>query len=286
MARAEVRPIKASDLVPVGEFLHQHLNHRLDGSDWAQSISVPWRSGSPNHGFMLIDDGAIVGVYLAFYSNRTIGGRVENFCNLGAWCVLPRHRLHSLLLLRAILAQKGYHFTDLSPSGATISVNDRLKFVHLDTTTALLLNVPWPRLLGSVKVISGRAEIEQVLIGREKDIHQDHVLASAARHIVIVDGNEHCYVIFRRDRRKGVAVFASVLYVSNPGLFLRAARAISSHLLLRHGVVATLIECRIAGGRPAGTILLNKSRPKMFRSETLGPEQIDYLYSELVCVAW
>ncbi len=27
-------------------------------------------------------------------------------------------------------------------------------------------------------------------------------------------------------------------------------------------------------------------RPRMYLSENLGPDQIDYLYSELTCVAW
>ena len=57
-----------------------------------------------------------------------IDGRVERFCNLGAWCVLPEHRFHALRLLKALLAQDGYHFTDLSPSGNVVGLNERLGF--------------------------------------------------------------------------------------------------------------------------------------------------------------
>ena len=56
---------------------------------------------------MLLDDNAVVGAYLAFYSERMIDGRAEPFCNLGAWCVLPSYRFHSLRLLNALLAQPG-----------------------------------------------------------------------------------------------------------------------------------------------------------------------------------
>ena len=79
-------------------------------------VAVPWKADAPNHGFMLRDGQRVVGVYLAFYSERVIAGRVERFCNLGAWCVLPEFRFHSVRLLKALLAQDGYHFTDLSPS--------------------------------------------------------------------------------------------------------------------------------------------------------------------------
>ncbi len=48
--------------------------------------------------------------------------------------------------------------------------------------------------------------------------------ATAARHLVIVRDAETCYVIFRRDRRKKLPLFASIIYVSNPRLFRDAAR--------------------------------------------------------------
>ena len=96
---------------------------RLGRSTGRDALDVPWEVESPNAGFMLLDDDEIVGVQLAFYSERTIDGRRERFCNLGAWCVLPDYRLHSLRLLKAALSQKGYHFTDLSPSGNVIGIN-------------------------------------------------------------------------------------------------------------------------------------------------------------------
>ena len=87
---------------------------------------------------MLRDGQRVVGVYLAFYSERFIADQVERFCNLGSWSVLPEYRLHSVRLLKALLAQDGYHFTDLAPSEKVESVNARLKFRYLDTSMALL----------------------------------------------------------------------------------------------------------------------------------------------------
>jgi hypothetical protein len=92
--------------------------------------------------------------------------------------------------------------------------------------------------------------------------------------------------VFRKDRRKRLPLFASVLHVSDPALLRRFARPFSRHLLLRHGIAATLVELRVAGHRPRPSILLKAPRRKMFRSTRLASEQIDYLYSELVCVAW
>jgi hypothetical protein len=55
---------------------------------------------------------------------------------------------------------------------------------------------------------------------------------------------------------------------------------------VRHGVLATLIELRVVRYRPRFSVMLRASRRKMFKSPHLEPEQIDYLYSELVCVPW
>lgn len=286
MGRATLSAIATADLDRVGAFLHRHLNARISDRQWAAAARVPWSVQAPNHGFMLVDGDDIVGVYLAFYSDRTLNGRTERFCNLGAWCVLPAHRLQSITLLRALLRQPGYHFTDLSPSGNAVPVNARLKFSLIDTTTALLPNLPWLSWPGGCRVISDRAAIEHSLTGSALQIYQDHRDAQAAHHVVLGQGDEQCYVLFRRDRRKGLPLFASVLYVSNPPLFLRMARSFGGYLLMRYRVPMTLVELRVSGGQPAGSFLLRSSRPKMFKSDSLQSDQIDNLYSELVCVAW
>lgn len=281
----ELRPIAPADVNPVAEFLHTQKNARLTAADWAAAITPPWADESPNHGFLLRAGERLVGVYLAFYSRREIDGRPERFCNLAAWCVLDEYRSLGLRLLHALLAQKNYHFTDLSPSGNVIALNARLKFVHLDVATALVPNLPWPLWSPQVRVISEPQEIERALRGRDLEIYRDHAHAAAARHVVVVKGHESCYVVFRKDRRKNLQLFASILYVGNPKLFRTVNKYVFRHLLVRHGIPLTLAGLRVVGDRPKPSIMLKSPRPKMYRSAHLRPDQIDYLYSELTCVA-
>jgi hypothetical protein len=284
--KVRLAPIDLADAPRVGTFLHTHLNPRVTADAWAEAMHVPWAVEQPNAGFMLLDEaGEIVGAHLAFYARRTIDGREEAFCNLGAWCVLEEHRFHSLRLLKALLAQPGYTFTDLSPSGNVVKVNERLKFAALDTATALVPNLPYPALRRRPRVVTDPARIEAILTGEDLRLYRDHQAAAAARHVVLVDGAEHCYVVYRRDRRRNLPLFATLLHVSNDAVYRRTAPALARHLL-RRGALATLAEERVTAHRPRLARRLATPRRKMFKSPHLAPRQIDYFYSELVCVAW
>ena len=283
--RVEIRPITDADVPAVAAFLHANLNERVATAAWARALETTW-SERPNAGFMLLADGDVVGANLAFYSERTVDGKLERFCNLGALCVLPEHRFQALRLLKALLAQDGYHFTDLSPSGNVVGLNEKLGFRYLDTTTTLVPNLPWPSRPGRDTVSADPAVIERTLTGRDLERYRDHAGAPAARHVLLARDGEHCHVVFRKDRRKGVPLFATVLHVSNPDLFGRMAGPFARHLLVRHRVAATLLERAVTDHRPRLSLSVAAPRQKMFRSPTLGPAQIDYLYSELVCLSW
>jgi hypothetical protein len=282
----ELAAIGADDVPRVAEFLHAHLNARVSTAAWAAAIVPTWTADAPNHGFLLQDRGRVVGVYLAFYSTRSVGGRERRICNLGAWCVLDEHRAQGLRLLRALLAQPGYDFTDLSPSGNVVPLNERLGFRRLDTTTALVPNLAWPTWSRRVRVVTDHDEIDRLLDADERALFRDHRHAAAAHHLVLVAGDEHCYVVARRDRRRNLPLFASLLHVGNPALLARHPMPVRRYLLLRLGAIGTLAELRIVGMRPPLSFLLPRPRVKMVRSRDLDPDAVDYMYSELTCLAW
>lgn len=277
-----LRAIETADLPAVADFLHVELNSRLSPQLWRAALRPGWETRGPNHGFMLSAGDRIVGVQIAFYAERLIEGNVERFCNLSAFCVTKPYRMHGLRLVSAVLAQKGYTFTDLSPSGNVVALNARLNFRHLDTATTLVVNWPW--FSRDLRIADDHDEIRRLLDDVSLAIYRDHVDCAAARHAVVMFAGEPCYIMFRRDRRKSLPLFASILFVSRPDIFQRTIRQFCGYLLLRHSVPATLLEERVVGFRPSGGIKLERPRPRMFRSEIVPPQQIDYLYSELVCI--
>lgn len=286
MVATRVSPITSADVPAVASFLTRNLNRRIPPAHWQRALAVPWHSRQPNHGFLLTGDRAVVGVCLAYYSTQQVRGRPEQFCNVGAWCVLEGYRQLGTRLFTRVLSQEGYHFTDFSPSGNVVELNRRLKFEDLDTTTELVASAPRPPRRGAARVTGESDALLGTLAADDLALYRDHRRAAAAKHLLVSTPREHCYVVFRRDTRRRVRAFASILHVSNPELFRAAAAQVGAHLLTHYGIPATLVERHVAGGPVRGGRTLQRHRPKMFRSPTLAADQVSYLYSELACLAW
>lgn len=282
-----VEPIRDAQVGEVAAFLHTRLNPRVPAAAWAATMQRSWGVAAPNHGFLLRAGTDVVGAYLALYSQRPGTAHGRPVCNLAAWCVLPDHRAHSVRLLRAVLRQQGWVFTDLSPSGAVVPLNERLGFVRVDTTTSLVPCLPWPTLPARVRLRAGADAVRPLLSPEQRVVLDDHAHAAAAHHVVLEHGGRRCWVVYRRDRRKGLPLFASLLHVSDPEVFAAGLHRFARHLLVR-GVPVLLLEERLVGGyRPAVSRRLRSPRPKMLRGEGFGPGDLpDYLYSELATVAW
>jgi hypothetical protein len=280
-----VRPVEAVDLGPVGLFLHRQLNSRLDAGTWSQAARPSWEGDQPNHGFLLERDDEVLGVNLAFYSTRRVAGVERRFCNLAALVVVPEHRAQAVRLVRGLLRQPGFSFTDLSPSGQVVDIDRRLGFRPLDTTTAITANLS-VRGSRAAEVLTRVDEIADRLEDAEqRRLFQDHRSALAARHLLVVDGDRQCYVLYRRDRRKRLPLFATLLHVSDPDLYLEARPLVDRHLR-SEGALLTLVELRVLGGRTPPGARLFEGRPKMLKSQELLPDEVDDLYSELTSVPW
>lgn len=283
MRMAVLRPITDEDLDTVARFLHGHLDSNVPVDSFRQSFAAHHSEARPNSGVMLIDDDDVVGAYVAYYSDRVVDGRVQRICNLGSWCVLPEYRQHSLKMAKAILAQEGFHFLDLSPSATVAALNKRLGFDYLDDRAVVLPALPWPWRPG--RISSDPLVIEQALTGEELQLYNDHRDAPAAHHVVLRDRDAVCYLVLRMEKRKKLPV-AIVVHASRPEMLCRMIHPLGGFALLRYRVVAVLVELRWLDGKvPAGSIQ-RPVPPKMYRSPTLDPQDIDYFYSELLYLPW
>jgi hypothetical protein len=278
-----LRPITDDDRGTVARFLHEHYDPKVPVESFRRLFAANQSEARPNSGVMLVDGDDVVGAYVAYYSDRVVDGQVRRMCNLGTWYVLPSYRGHSFRMAKALLTQDGFHFLDLSPSEAVPALNKRLGFQYLDDRAVVLPALPWPWRMASIS--SDPRVIRQALSGEELQLYIDHRHAPAARHVVLQHRGAVCYVVLRVVRRKGLPV-AIVLHASRPEVLRSKIHPFGGFALLRHRVVAVVVELRWLDGTVPGGSIPVRLPPKMIRSPTLGPGDVDYFYTELPYLNW
>jgi hypothetical protein len=237
----------------------------------------------PNNGFLVRDQGRVVGGIGAIYAERLIRGRPERFCNITSWCVLEAFRAQSMRLAMAVVSQPGFHFTDLTPTEVVSKTLQYLKFKPMNERHAVWPNFPWPlSRLGGTRVIADPDRIEKVLAEADAKVFRDHRHLPWLRHAAVGRPGAFCHVVWKPNRLKRVAG-AMVLAFSDTELFLRCRLALGTHLL-RQGCLYTRVESRLLPRLPPLARELTGFRNKVFRSDTLAEGDISNLYSEIVAL--
>jgi hypothetical protein len=222
--------------------------------------------------------GTVVGALAAIYSTRLIGGKLEYFCNLAVWCVAPAYRLHSVRMLQAVLAQPGYHFTDLIPGENVRQLDLKMGFKYLDTLTYLTPNLPSFR---RPFIWTDRKDLSEILVDQKVGgYYRDHADCLWTNHMIIGDSENYCYLQWRKQKHFGMK-HISLRYVSNPDVLRRHYGALGSHFLFKHRCPFTLAEERVIRFRPRLSVVFPRPVPRLYKSATLAPDHIDYLYSEI-----
>ena len=283
MALPTLEPLRDDDLPAFCQFLTEHLSAGRSAEQWAQAFRQEWGVAKPNNGFLIRDQGQIVGGIGAIYAERVIRGRPERFCNITSWCVLDAYRTQSMRLAMAVVSQPGFHFTDLTPTEVVSKTLQFLKFKPMNERHAVWPNVPWLfSWLGGTRVIADPDRIEEVLAAADAKVFRDHRHLPWLRHAAVGRPGAFCHVVWKPNRLKGVAG-AMVLAFSDAGLFQRYRFALGAHLL-REGYLYTRVESRLLPRLPTLSRELSGYRNKVFRSDTLSEADISNLYSEIVAL--
>src|SRR6266540_938469 len=284
MSLPTVEPIRDQDLPGFCGFLSENLSRERSPEEWAKAFRQDWYRSKPNNGFLIRHDGRIVGGIGAIYAERPVRGRIERFCNITSWCVLHAFRAQSMRLAIALTEQRGFHFTDFTPTDVVSKTLQFLNFKPMNERQAIWPNVPWPfaRLAG-VRVITDPKRIGRVLAPEDAKAYQDHCHLPWLAHAAVGSTGAWCYVVWKRTRLKGITG-ASILALSDPELFLRCRAALGSHLLVHHGLSYTRVESRLLPRLPALHVELSGYRNKVFKSDTLTAADMSNLYSELVAL--
>jgi hypothetical protein len=279
---AHVQPIRDEDLPEVCAFLGRTLNPSLPAPDCVRAFRHPWAAEKPNNGFMLVDGRQVVGVLGAIYSDQIIRGNRERFCNLTSWSVLEEFRSESMLLMRELLVQKGFHFTSFTPNSSLVPVYRGLKFIPLDHRQWMVPCVPWPGpQAGSLLTEPG--EIERNLTPESAKAFRDHRGLPWIRGVALGRSGRYGLVLYRRRRRRR-HTSAEILHVGEGDLFVRCHRSLARHLFWTERALTFTVDARFLPRKPFPALATQGPQIRLYLSKTLSPNDIELLYSEVVAL--
>jgi hypothetical protein len=275
---AELRPVLESDVGAVCEFLGKNMHRGMKASEYRALFSYSWMEDKPGMGYLLEDGAEIVGFLGAIYSCRKIGGKMERFCNLTNWCVLPPFRNESLKLFFAVLGRPGQTIVNLSPSLEVQAMLTAMRYRPLDTFKLFSLPLThfWT-LAGRGRILQEGAELQAALDESQQEIIRHHS-GTGCRFIVITEGQRTCLVVAKRRKKQGVP-FTEILHASDSDLLRRNFERVKLSLMLRDRTPLLAIDERLLESRLP--LMLPYRRPSFFQSRSVDPHFIDNLYSEL-----
>ena len=96
---------------------------------WRAVFKKQWTTNKHNNGFLLKDNGVIVGVHCAIYSVQKVHGLSREFCNFATCFVLKEYRGYTLKLIGTTLEQKELIFTSHSIRKDLLPLHKKLGFV-------------------------------------------------------------------------------------------------------------------------------------------------------------
>jgi hypothetical protein len=279
-----ITSIDSAALADVGQFLNQNLNHEISPEAWVASLVHPWCDSRPNFGVQLRAAGELVGVFCAIYSDQAIEGRIEHFCNPHSWCVLDDYRNNSLSLALALIKQRGYHLTMLTPNPKVTEIFMRLGFKLLDERVVVVPNLPSPiAALRAHVAESDRNHISAHLSGDVLRDFETHREIPWLDFLAFGEGDDVCVIAYKIGRWKRMSC-ARINYVSDPEAFNRHLHLMQHGLLLQHRLLVSRVEARFVSRKPRFAYSDRRTQPKLFLSPTLKDSQIRDFYSELVAL--
>jgi len=238
-------------------------------------------------GYVLVHHSAIVGFLGTIVSERSIDGRIEPFCNVCRWIVSPEHRDDALRLLEPLHDLRDHTLTYFSASPATRHAFEGLGFQYLDFDARIFS--PHPMLFrvtpqSEYSVLTDPDAIAPLLGDTDRKLLEDH-RPYACGHLLVRHSRDgrSCYCIHTTITRNSLR-FSHIQYLSDAAVFLEAVDAVGNRLFDRRKTIFMKVDSRLLGRHHAvHSIPLKIDAPRMYRSDHLRPDQVDNLYTELVC---
>jgi hypothetical protein len=273
-----IREAQSEDRDLILPLLNRFNNPYVDEAGWSRLFSDPWKTGE-GCGMVMTDDGRAVGYLGLLFSRPVIGGEVHPLANLTSWIVEEPYRKHSLGLLLPIL-KLPHTLTDFTPSPDVYRLLARAGFRNLDSGYRFLF--PLPRTTKRCRIITEPDAVRPLLSEADRTRFDDHQALGIKFFQLHTPEGDCVIALSSLSRKKPPYRLGEVLYLNRPDLFATHSSELVSSLCRLLRVFTLFCDERFLGGRVvAGSIRRSLDPPRQFRSNSLHPEDVSGMYSEL-----
>ncbi len=274
-----VRKAISSDYDLVLPLFNGFATHtQVNPQDWKKIFHPIWANQRLDFGYLLEDQGEAVGFLGTLYSNRSVTGKQQEFCNLTSWIVKPEYRAESLSLLFPLIRNQDLTLTNFTASNRVIEVLLKLGFRSLEDHYRMILPLPFPT--GPLQLITDPAKIAEKLTGTDSTIFHDHK-ALHCRHVLMSSPTENCYLVLNPAIKRNRPVMF-INYIGDLDFFMRTIQRSARSLCRQLGVQGLMVgDHSLAGKHLPLALRIKRRHALLFRSKNVTPQQIDTLYSEI-----
>ena len=281
MSEASVRPAVEDDIPAVADLLHTRMNGKIAPERWRRILDYPWRPPGAERGWLVEDQGRIVGFMGTIYSDRVIAGRTRRFCDLSSWYLTREHRGDGTgdRLLRAGMAQPDVTYQTMTARRATGRKIRALGFSVLDDTRRVFrpFTLPLTHRAG-LGVVGDPAAIRALLDPDQRTCHDLHAGFGLGETFFPDLG---LWLVWQRKLKGEAIAYHEVLHASDPARLSANAQAICDAIVSGDTGILAVDSRWMEPGDPAGTVEAI-ALPRWFRSPDLPGAAVDHLYSEII----
>ncbi|UWR26818.1 GNAT family N-acetyltransferase [Sulfitobacter sp. S223] len=261
----------------VEAFMHSAFPRAKWGADgWTRLLANRWGGAGGEFAVTARDKGVLVGVMGMNDSIRHTPRGPQRYRNLTSWYVLKTHRGMGLgeRLMHTAMADPEVTSTNLTSAKAALPLVDRIGFKILDAQRNIWRHSGGTPLSHTLDPLND-ASLSPV----DAQVLADHAALNLKPAVVETQDGPLTLVLSVK-QKSDEYVTHEVLYVGQPDLLARHARAVADTLLPAEAAVFSVDSRLIADPHPDAIETIEV--PRFYKGSTMLPSEIDHMYSEIV----
>lgn len=275
-----IRPAGPADIDPVCELLHTKMNRRIPLDRWPGIMTYPWLTEKPDLGWLVEDNGDVVGYLGLIYADRTVsaGGTARIACMTSMYLAKTlRGSGVGAELVALALADPAVTYIAISSTAKTHVMLANRGFRVLDDHRYIWRKSAEPTT--AIEVVTDPAAIAAAVPEDQRKLLADHA-PYRVTPVLLKSPDGDCLLMLAVREKSGGISYHEALHVSAPDVLARHAQSLAD-ALLPPGSAVLAVDCRFLADQPVAAATEPLPVPRSYITPNLAPPDVDFLYTEI-----